>query len=239
MTADQENHFSMFKAVEGICQDNIALITPITALNSVYTLFVSNLTAIQDIVLIQESQIGGVAEDKAAQKNKLARFGFVIASIVKAYAVATGNNFLKEEMNYSESELQKARDSKLVTDCQRINARANTHSAALVSYGLTPVMLTDLLTMITDFDGITAAPTIARDHRVVATDELDELIRTTNNLLRFQLDANMQLFDITNPHFLKLYTAARQIIDLKGPDNIPNSGILKGVGERCYYPANY
>ena len=229
MNGDQENQFSMFKAVKRTCDENISLITPITALFDAYTLFVEKTEKIQAEVVLQETPIEGVAVDKHVLKYKLANYAFVVASIIKTFAVRSGNNTLKLAVSVAKSTLEKDRDSTLVTDSQRIAQKADENIADLAAHGLTPAMMTEFKDLIVKFDTTVADPTHALDHRVVNTQNVDVWMKEANDLLRFSIDPNMELFSITNPQFYMLYQASRQIIDLHGPGSVDPTGNLKGV----------
>lgn len=224
----QENHLSMFKTVNEVCNQNIALITPITALNDAYTTFVTNLGLINDVVLQQTLQIEGVAEDKTVLKYKLARIGSIVSNVVKAYAISIGDNTLKREVDYSESDLRRSRDVTIQLHCQTIYNLANTHLAALAAFGITPTVMTTLATAISDYQVKMQSPTVARDERAVATVNLASVITETNDLLRFQIDNNMRIMELSEPDFYKLYKNARKIIDLGGGRRA-GYGTIKGV----------
>ena len=229
MTNDQENHYSMFKATEKTCDENIALITPITALADIYDHFKATLNKIKQEVVKQETPITGVAEDKEVLRLDLAHYCFVIASLILTYARRVNNNTLKAAVNIAKRDLEKDRDSTLVTDCQRIADKADENIAALAAYGVTPAMVTTLKDKTDAFAAIVADPTHALDHRIVYTENLRVLVKTANDILRFDMDPNMELFSITAPQFYMLYQASRQIIDLHGPSNVEPNGNLKGV----------
>lgn len=229
MNNDQENHFSMFKATEKTCDENEALITPITALADVYTQFKAKLTKIQQEVVKQETPITGVAVDKDVIRLDLARYCFVIASLILTYAKRVGNNTLKDAVNIAKRDLERDRDSTLVTDCQRIALKADENIAALAAHGLTPAMVLTLKDKTDAFAAVVADPTHAMDHHIVYTENLRVLMKETNDILREDMDPNMELFSITNPEFYNLYQASRQIIDLHGPGVADPVGNLKGV----------
>ena len=228
MNDKQENHLSMFRTVFEVCNQNIALITPITALNNAYTNYSTNLGLLNDVVLQQTLHIEGVAEDKANLKSKLAHVSSIVAQVVKSYAVSINDNTLKQEVDFSETDLLKSRDITIQLHCQTIQNLATTHLAALAAFGITPAIMTNLATALTDYQAQMASPTVARDNRAVATENLASLITETNDLLRFQIDSNMRIFELSAPDFYKLYRNARKIIDLGGGRK-PGFGTIKGV----------
>lgn len=228
MNDKQENYLSMFKTVLEVCKQNIALISPITALDTAFANFTGKVNQINDVVMQQTLQIEGVAEDKAALKNRLAHVASIVAQVVKAYAVSINDNTLKQEVNFSESELQRSRDVSIKMHCQTIYNLANTNLVALADFGITPAIMSDLGAALADYEAKMVFPTVARDNRAVATYNLAALIGEANDLLKLQMDPNMRIFELSKPDFYKLYRNARKIYDLGGGRK-PGYGTIKGV----------
>ena len=223
----QENHLSMFSTVVAVMDQHMSLITPITALDSSYAAFKLLAGDINDVLLKHQLHITGVTEDKAVLKRKLASTAAIVAALTKAYAVSINDNTLKQSVNYSESDLFYSRDVTIQLDVQNIYNIANTHLAALAAYGVTPAIMTLFGTTIFDYQQKMQAPTVARDERAVATENVALLIGAANELLINQIDHSMKIFKISEPDFYKLYRKARKIIDLGGKS--VNAGTLSGV----------
>jgi hypothetical protein len=204
------------------------LITPITALNTVYSSFKTKVAVIYTTVKQQELQLTGVAEDKLVLRRNLAHIGNIVGMVVKAFAVSRNDNTLKAEVDFSESDLFKSRDETIINNCQTIYDRANTNLAQLGVFGITAAVMTSLQNALTSFRAKAASPTVARDIRAVATENLAIQLDEANTLLREQMDNNMKIFQLSNPDFWKLYRNARRIIDL-GAGRSAGYGSIKGV----------
>ena len=228
MTDRQENYLSMFRTVIAVCDQNLTLITPITALNTAYNTFKTKVTVIYATAKQQGIQLTGVAEDKMVLKRNLAHTGNIVAMVVKAYAVSKGDNTLKAEVDFAESTLFANRDETIINNCQTIYDRANTNLAALAAFGITTAVMTTLQNALTAFRTKVAAPTVARDVRAVATENLVLQLDEANSILRNQVDNNIKIFQLSNPDFWKLYRNARKIIDL-GVGRSAGFGTIKGV----------
>lgn len=63
---------------------------------------------------------------------------------MQSYANVVNNPELLESIKYSASDLKKARDTDVIGICNTVLAKANANAAAIVAYGVTAVMITDL-----------------------------------------------------------------------------------------------
>jgi hypothetical protein len=219
MTDKQENKFSMFLSTEQVCADNTAIWTTVPAFGTAFGTFQTGIVGIQNLRVQQETDLKGIAEDKANKQTALISSALGIAKPIVAYANATNNPQLRQEVDYSESDLTRSRDTDVETICTLIHARANTNAAALVAYGVTAPMITDLGTAITDYHPTIAGPRSAIAVRKQQTAAIEQLIKETNEILTGQLDQLIVLFETSAPEFFNSYKNARIIVDLGGGQN--------------------
>lgn len=211
MTDRQEDRMSMFDVVIGICDEHIDLISPKMAMLATYNKFKAKVQLINDISIEQLEVMKGLAVEKKQLKRQLATSAAIVARVVTSYAMDLEDYVLVGEVDYSETELYKYRDEIIHAHCQIIFNRAQAHDTAMLDYGISTEILTDLQAAITEFEEKSAAPTLARAAKKVATQRLKEEIKATMELLKLRLDNNMSIFRLTDPHFYKLYKSSRKI----------------------------
>ncbi len=126
---------------------------------------------------------------------------------------------LRQEVDYSESDLIRSSDSDLEARCTLIKEKAAAHAAALVTYGVTAGMLTALGTALTDYHSVISGPRSAEAVKKQQTAEIELLFKSTDHILKGQLDQLIVLFESTSPEFYGEYKNARIIVDLGGHIN--------------------
>ena len=143
MTGNQENRYSMFLAVQKVCNDNNAVWGGVPAFVTAFGLFETGITNINSTRLQQEKDLKGIAEDKKVKEDDMIEKSLGLIGPLIAYANVTNNEPLRQEIDFSERELKRARDTILENKCQIVQDRANTHSVDLIaSYGVTALQIT-------------------------------------------------------------------------------------------------
>jgi len=156
---------------------------------------------------------------------------------LQSFANVTNNAELLESVQYSASDLKMARGVDAVGICNTILAKANANAGNLVTYGVTPAMITDLQAAITDYSTSLAKPKAAKSQTKTATENLATLFKDTYDLLTKRLDLDIELFKTSNPDFYRQYKTARIVFATSGSassvlGSVTNAGSgepLKGV----------
>jgi hypothetical protein len=112
--------------------------------------------------------------------------------------------------------LKKARDTEVIGICDTIVAKANANAAAIVSYGVTAAMITDLQNAITAYSATLAKPNAAKSQTKTATENLSKLFKEADDILNRRLDLDIDLFKTSKPEFYSQYKTARIIISTGG-----------------------
>ena len=234
MTGDQENRYSMCLVVQEVCNTNNAVWSGVPAFVTAFGEFETGISNINTTRLEQEKDLRGIAEDKSVKEDEMILQTLGLIGPMVAYANVINDETLRQEVDYSERELRRSRDTVLENQCQIVQDRANTHSVNLIaSYGVTAVQITDHATTITDYHAVIAGPRSAIALRKTQTAALEELLKSTIGILTGQLDQLAVLFKTTNPQFESDYTNARIIVDLGGGQNTwsgtVDAGTIKNV----------
>lgn len=213
MNRIQESQVGMFYTTDGVLTDNNTLWTGSPAMVALVTEFRLNIGSIENATEQQVKDITGHAKAKAAALTAMVNKTLHVGGAGMAYAEATGNRALAEEMNVVPSELRGYRDAIVAQRCQGVHTAANANAAALVGYGVAAADLTDLQATIDAYLALVASPRTKIAQRSAKTAELGALIRDTSKLLDRRMDMLMRGFMVSQPDFFSQYTKARQIVD--------------------------
>ena len=217
MTGDQENRYSMILVVQAVCNANNAVWAGVPAFVTAFGEYETGISSINTTRLEQEKDLKGITEDKRVKENEMILQTLGIIGPIVAYANVTSNEPLRQEVDYSDRELRRSRDTMLEDKCQIVQDRANTHSVDLIaSYGVTAGQITDHATTITDYHAAIAGPRSAIALKKTHTAALEILLRSTIEILTGKLDQLVVVFKTTNPQFVSDYENARIIVDLGG-----------------------
>jgi hypothetical protein len=213
MNARQEAKLTMYRAVEQHCDNNSSIIEPIPALKNALIRFKAKISEIINLTQLTDLSIAGIVVSKSNRKQTLAQKATDIAGIVFAFASATANEPLKQEVNFKLSKLLGTRDDQLAPRCQNIHDKALENLDALKHYGIEEPQLADLQTAINNYSLTTPKPRLALSQRKTYNANLRRLFKESDEILKEQIDNLVVIFRQSNPDFLADYESNRIIID--------------------------
>lgn len=211
MTNYQEGYEKMSQASASYLDANEAITETLPNLAGYLTTIKTTHTQIQVAKVQQEADKSGDTVAKKQLKTTLIAQALDVSRRVIAYATNTNNSSLLALVDYSETDLKKASDQKLVSICQVIHDTANGNIAALSTYNVTAPLLTTLQTSITSFDN-----TIPKG-RVNVT-ESGEVTRTLDGLFKSlainwaKIDILVEMVKTSHPGFYNEYQKVRKVI---------------------------
>lgn len=211
-----ENRLSMMYATRQVLDQNSSIWNTVPAVATVKGEFDANIASIEGSLALQLKDITGHTEAKYVALKEMVKPTVRVAGGVMAWAEATGDEGLAEEMNIFASELLKYRDSAVAQRCQGVRNAANTNVASLVDYGVTAAEITELQQRIDAYLVLVQQPRNVVIARKGATSEIGLLVRDTQKLLTRRMDMLMRRFVVSAPEFYRQYTNARIIIDRGG-----------------------
>ena len=217
MNSRQEAKFSMFRAVQLLCNNNLPIINTNIAFTAAFAIFNSKITLLFGSETVVSKQTKGVAVDKGTLKQILCQSAVDLAALVFAYANRTKNETLKQQVNYAKSDIEKIKDDLIVPTCNNIKKAANDNLAALADYGVTAAMITALQTNIDNYNNAVPKPKLVKATKTTETANIKTTIKDIDNVLKNEMDKLVIGFKAANPNFVSDYKNARVIID-------PNSG---------------
>ncbi|MBK6343847.1 MAG: hypothetical protein IPF41_15010 [Flavobacteriales bacterium] len=223
MRKDLEDRFTMFYATQTAVDAHNAAWAALLPFANAVTAFKDKIVAIEAEIAKQTTDLEGYALDKGEKKEKMIRKGLEIANKVYAFAVDDGNTVLREKMDVSYSDLAAPRYAVIAQKCQVIHDEANAVAASIVAYGVAAGDLTDLQTLIDDYEAVISAPRTAITVRKGAMEAIEALIKEGTTILTTRMDKLMSEFELTKPDFYQEYFDARIVVNTgaKGGDEPP------------------
>ena len=213
MTADQEAIFNMFRSANQVGLDNAPILATVPELLNGFGKLNHNITTITGLASLQASVLSGIAVDKTQLKEKMARLTYNYAGPGRAWAASLSDNATYDALNLSESKIRHMADDIAGPACQNIYTILNTNAVVLVPFGLSPAMLLELNTTITDYIAIVPLPNNAINLRQTYGTNIENLLKSTTDFLNRQLDNIVRGQINANPDFVSTYFNSREIND--------------------------
>jgi hypothetical protein len=213
MNSRQEAKFSMFRAVQLLCNNNLTIINTNIAFTAAFAIFALKITLLSSSETAVSKKTKGVAMDKGTLKQILCQTAADLAALVFAYANRTKNETLKQQVNYAKSDIEKIKDDLIVPTCNNIKKAATDNLAALADYGVTTAMVTALQTNIDNYNGAVPKPKLVKANKTTETANIKTTIKDIDNVLVNEMDKLVVGFKTANPNFVSDYKNLRVIID--------------------------
>jgi hypothetical protein len=119
-------------------------------------------------------------------------------------------------VNFSASDLKRLRGANLIGTCNVIVTKAGENGRGLVSYGITPEVITNLQAAVRAFSDSLTTPGTVKSGTKTATENLATLFKETEIILTKRLDLDIEVYKTTNPDFYRRYKTARMVISKSG-----------------------
>jgi len=216
MTGNQEDKLSSYYEVKSVNEKNQATWTANTVYAATHTLFLGKITLIEQNRDAQLATSTGLTAEKAQKRLVLTdKVGFIINRI-QSFANTTGNSDLLDSVKFTASDLKGARDTNLIGIANVIVGKANANVTALIPYGVTAVLITELQTAITAYSATLTKPSLAISQSKVATENLTKLFKEVDDILTKRMDLDIEMFKATKPDFYSQYKTARIVVSKSG-----------------------
>ena len=216
MNTNQEDKLSMYYVVKNTCEKYQTTWTTNVVFAATYNLWVVKIPLIETNRDAQTLETTGITTDKTAKRAAMTDKTLFMENRLQSYANVVNNPELLESIKYSASDLKKSRDTDVVGICNTVLAKATANAAAIVTYGVTAVMITELQAAITAYSATLAKPMAAKSQTKTATENLAKLFKEADDLLTKRLDLDIELFKTSKPDFYSQYKTARIVISTAG-----------------------
>jgi hypothetical protein len=214
MNTNQKNKLDMLLAMQAICNSNMAVLLLLPQFDQWFQALGNVVKEIKRLSEAQELDYKGKTETKNSKKNFLINNTMEVVRRTVAYAMVNDLYELKQEVDYTISDLIRCADTELRTICQVVNERATSVLTELASFGVTQAMLEDQQTAINDYFGEITKPREGIIGRKNATSAMKEEFKKADDIVNNRLDKLVAMLKTSNPEVYESYTNARIIIDL-------------------------
>ncbi len=206
----------MYQTVERYLASGATVVTPLPNYAGSFAAFQACLRQIQGYKQTQETNKGGLAEQKRQRKDQLIAMTLDIASKLKAYAAFNKQTVLLREIDYTPSELRTVAANVLVDRTRIIHRNGQEHVKELTEYRVTKEALNALDKAIVACEASITEPRMGTVTRKSATDALQGCFREADRLLKEELDIILGMVRGSEPAFFGSYQNARVIVARKG-----------------------
>jgi hypothetical protein len=215
MTQKQLNTLTMCKAVLAHIDSKPAVWNNFAPIVAIVDNFRSTVEALSQQNMLQaERTTVGYTKDKDMQMTVMCNLTYQLLLKIRSYARIMNNQVLLYAINYSESQLQRGRETEVINRCQLIHDKGQEYLANLADFLVTPDLLSELQRAIDNFKPLSAKRDMVAGERITATANIPTLLKTVREELR-KLDDLMAGL-VTDKNFINTYTQVRYIIDRGG-----------------------
>ena len=230
MNKQNEDRMSMFYALLQVLAKHVAVWTGIVPFKNAHDELKGNVASIENATQTQETSLKGVALDKRFKKEAMVKKTLEITQAIYAYAVDQGDLVLREQADYSRSDLMGVRDAVVAQTCQNIHDLANPIIAALGAYGLVAADLTTQQTAIDAYTATVGSPRAALTVRKGATAEIEALVKEMGVELEVVLGtAELTMADVSRLRAGDVLMLRRRVTD-------PLDGLVAGARKFRVWP---
>lgn len=201
----------MALTTQQVMNENSSLWGGIAAMVTAAGTLGTKIAEIQGVRNVQEQDVRGVALDKVGKKVNAIDAGLLVIGGLKAFAKATRNNTLLKKIDYTRSELEKARDTIITDKLKVVRDEATNNIRLLTPYNVTAAGVNSLSSAIAAYEVMVPKPRVALNIRKNATEALDRLFREMDEPLKI-MDGLMDTLRQTQPGFVETFSNARIIV---------------------------
>jgi len=214
MTKNEENKFSMYRAVYSVLNENQTEVATIPALESAKTNFNTLMTSINEKDNAYKTSTAGKTDAKKNVKETLLDVLVPCTNSLFAYASKAKIADLKANTNVSISKFRQMRDNDFINKARSIHDLLNSNVASLADYGITAAKVTELNEKLNDYADAIGNKDASYASKSAARQTLSQLFDQADVVLKNEIDSLMESFKTANEIFYNKYWSARVIKDL-------------------------
>ena len=212
----QINQFRMFGAVVLVFDNHPEVVEKYPKLKAAVEKFIGGLTVIEQNRQVQEYRAEGLTINKVKLREDLYRQILRFSKVLMAQATEFGDLKLKTAADYSESDLKRKADSVLFDIGDLFLNEAIAVKAELAKYEVGDAELDNMKRLLGIFKLSIPQKRGSVNISKVSTENIADVFKMMNALLKDEIDMLMGPFEFTLPDFFKTYKNARITVDYKG-----------------------
>ncbi len=211
MTSKIESKLGMYDSVRQLCEANSPAIAALASLQTAYDDFKSTHDEIRILLEAESAPSKQKTALKVQARLKMETETLRIAGALLAFAEENDLADLRELADIPKSSLMRATDEEISILCKRILQGVNIHLASLSNDGIDATRVSAFSALIDDYESQLQGPKLAINLRSAAKEELKQLMKTCDGLLKNRLDTRVDLIEDSNLHFFLQYNSARKV----------------------------
>ena len=211
MTNYQEGLDKMSSSSELFLLENASITSRLPGFNGYFNTIQSVNKQLRVVVVQQEADKSGETTTKRDLRTVLISQAIDVSRRVIAYSTNVNNEGLKALVNYTESELKKSSDQKLVSSCQLIHDNANVYLVELEEYGITSRMINVLQDSITSYNEMIPKSRLDTTNSGDATQMIASLFKILKTNWK-KIDTLVTMLRVSDPNFYNEYFKVRKVI---------------------------
>ena len=232
MKKKNENDLVRINAVSDVCESYKAMWQSSDPFGECVADLLHLKTKIDTERSLIEKSTEGVTKAKRNAETALIRMAFSISAGLAAFAVRSKNEVLLAEVNFKKSDFELMRNNKLIATGRMLVAEAQKHTDVLSGYQVTPDDVAQLEAAIANFEALVPAPQRSIGDNKMKREDLDDLFKQANTLMRDVMDRMIVPYESKAPEFYRAYQNARKSVKLgirhnDDDENAPDSNIAE------------
>ncbi|MGQ1889229.1 hypothetical protein ACT29H_02180 [Thermophagus sp. OGC60D27] len=214
MKTSQINKKNMLESVNTYLDEHAEKWQGIGRLVAAKTQLSQNIAAINSAAQAQAEAQVTYGKTKQALKKAIATKADILNDVIEAYALTEGDNELARQMGDSKSDLYRLPYNDFFIKVRSIIDKASELQEVLVTdFGLSAEQITDVQNDLNQLLEINGLPRAYQIKSSVATNQIEQLLSESSDLLYNQIDKLMSIFKHSDINFYHGYQKARMIVD--------------------------
>jgi len=194
------------------------------ALNSKVNAFITKTAEMNELALQQSTAMSGLTIAKNEKHLGVAEEADRIAGSIRSWAKDAGDTELREKLKFSPTDLRKGNSVTIIQRMDVILHAAQANAAGLAGHGVTQQDIDAFTNSRNELSDAFGVPRFGMTVRTQQTQQLHEICKEIDDLLKEHIDELMKTVKVAHPQFYKLYRAARKVYDYQGKKNKKGGG---------------
>lgn len=210
------NKLNMYKTVQSLCTANETIWSGVPAFVIANNELITKIQTLDQLLFAQSNGTLGVKTGKDIARQEAADLTHKIVSALRAFATATDNKVLEEQVHFMDSALYQGKHATALQYMRWVRDAAVQNVTVLADYGILQAEV-DELVMRVDQLAVTIGNTrSAIVDRGKTTELINETVREIDVLLKKGLDLLVEVLKADHHEFALAYQKAREVVDLHG-----------------------
>ena len=213
MNKQDENKFAMMKALlsflkinQTIWQESVSFSAAVEELENL----IAQIEETRQSIDVDQT---GLVSEKKSLKTTVVNSTFRLASQLYAMASKTNNRVLQAKVDFPKSELERQRESELVSTSKNVSDLARTNLPSLTTYQVNELMLDDHDNLISEYENSLPTARLSVTERKANNEKIRTLFDSSKTVLNDQLKRMMLNYEVSSPDFYAGYVNTSKVVD--------------------------